>query len=37
MSYRPWLEESALRQMAGLPAEAFDTLGGVGYCEVPPA
>jgi hypothetical protein len=24
--YRPWLEESALRQMAGLPDEAFDTL-----------
>jgi len=26
VSYRPWLEESALRQMAGLPDEAFDTL-----------
>lgn len=26
MIYRPWLEESALRQMAGLPDEAFDTL-----------
>ncbi len=26
MSYRPWLEESALQQMAGLPDEAFDTL-----------
>ncbi len=26
MSYRPWLERSALRQMAGLPAEALSTL-----------
>jgi len=26
MSYRPWLEEQALRQMTGLPDEAFDVL-----------
>jgi hypothetical protein len=26
VSYRPWLEEQALRQMDGLPAEAFDLL-----------
>ena len=26
MSYRPWLEERALRQMGGLPPEAFDVL-----------
>ena len=26
MSYRPWLEELALRQMGGLPAEALDVL-----------
>ena len=26
MSYRPWLEERALRQMGGLPAEAVDVL-----------
>lgn len=26
MSYRPWLEEHALRQMSGLPDEALDTL-----------
>ena len=26
MSYRPWLEERALRQMGGLPAEALDVL-----------
>ena len=26
MSYRPWLEERALRQMRGLPAEALDVL-----------
>lgn len=26
MSYRPWLEEQVLRQLVGLPADAFDTL-----------
>lgn len=26
MSYRPWLEESALRQMGRLPEEALNTL-----------
>jgi hypothetical protein len=26
VSYRPWLEEQALRQMSGLPGEALDTL-----------
>jgi hypothetical protein len=26
VSYRPWLEGSALRQMAGLPDEALSTL-----------
>lgn len=26
MSYRPWLEGDALRQMGGLPPEAFDVL-----------
>jgi hypothetical protein len=26
MSYRPWLEERALRQMAGLPDQALDIL-----------
>jgi hypothetical protein len=26
VSYRPWLEERALRQMGGLPAEALDVL-----------
>lgn len=26
MSYRPWLQEQALRQMHGLPDEALDTL-----------
>lgn len=26
MSYRPWLKERALRQMAGLPAQALDIL-----------
>jgi hypothetical protein len=26
VSYRPWLEEQALRQMGGLPAEALDLL-----------
>ena len=26
MSYRPWLEERALRQMGNLPAEALDAL-----------
>jgi hypothetical protein len=26
VSYRPWLEERALRQMGGLPDEALDVL-----------
>ena len=26
MSYRPWLEERALRQVGGLPPEALDVL-----------
>ncbi len=26
MNYRPWLEEQVLRQMAGLPSDAFDAL-----------
>ena len=26
MSYRPWLEDQALRQMGGLPAGALDLL-----------
>jgi hypothetical protein len=26
VSYRPWLEERALRQMGGLPPEALDVL-----------
>jgi len=26
VSYRPWLEDRALRQMDGLPAEALDLL-----------
>ena len=26
MSYRPWLEQSALRQMGGLPEEALNAL-----------
>lgn len=26
MSYRPWLEERALRQMGGLPPDALDVL-----------
>jgi hypothetical protein len=26
VSYRPWLEERALRQMGGLPAEALEVL-----------
>ncbi len=29
MNYRPWLEEQVLRQMAGLPGDAFDTLAGI--------
>ena len=29
MSYRPWLEKQALRQMGGLPAEALDLLARV--------
>lgn len=29
MSYQPWLEELALRQMAGLPDEALDILVGI--------
>ena len=37
MSYRPWLEESALRQMGRLPEEALDTLVGLmaRICEDP--
>jgi hypothetical protein len=37
VSYRPWLEKSALRQMAGLPGEAFDTLARLlsRICEDP--
>ncbi len=26
MSYRPWVQDRALRQMGGLPAEALDLL-----------
>ena len=26
MTWRPWLEDRALRQMQGLPSEAFDML-----------
>jgi hypothetical protein len=26
VNWRPWLEDRALRQMRGLPSEAFDTL-----------
>jgi hypothetical protein len=26
VSWRPWLEDSALRQVRGLPSEAFDVL-----------
>jgi hypothetical protein len=26
VSWRPWLEDRALRQMQGLPPEAFDML-----------
>ncbi len=37
MSYRPWLAERALRQMDGLPGEAFDMLVAVlaRVCEDP--
>lgn len=28
MSYWPWLEEEALRQMGGLPPDALDVLAG---------
>lgn len=37
MSYRPWLEEQALRQMSGLPTEGFDLLVQVlaRICEGP--
>ena len=37
MSYRPWLEERALRQMGNLPAEALDVLvrALVHICEDP--
>ena len=37
MSYRPWLEEMALRQMGGLPSEVFDVLtrAMVRICEDP--
>jgi hypothetical protein len=27
VNYRPWLEGDALRQMGGLPHDAFDILG----------
>ena len=29
MNYRPWLEEQVLRQMAGLPGDAFDALARI--------
>jgi hypothetical protein len=37
VSYQPWLEERALRQMGGLPAEALDVLVRVvaRLCEDP--
>ncbi|HUZ23063.1 MAG TPA: hypothetical protein VMV07_04795, partial [Streptosporangiaceae bacterium] len=37
MSYRPWLEEMALRQMGGLPSEVLDVLtrAMVRICEDP--
>jgi len=37
MSYRPWLAEQALRQMNGLPGDAFDMLVSVlaRVCEDP--
>ena len=37
MSYRPWLEKQALRQMGGLPTEALDLLARAiaGICEDP--
>jgi hypothetical protein len=37
VSYRPWLEERALRQMGDLPAEALDVLVRVlvRICEDP--
>ena len=37
MSYRPWLEERALRQMGNLPAGALDVLvrALVRICEDP--
>ena len=37
MSYRPWLEERALRQMGGLPSEALDVLAQMlaRICEDP--
>jgi hypothetical protein len=37
VSYRPWLEERALRQMGNLPAEALDVLvrALVRICEDP--
>jgi len=37
VSYRPWLEEMALRQMGGLPSEVLDVLtrAMVRICEDP--
>lgn len=37
MSYCPWLDEDALRQMTGLPVDAFDALVRVlaRICEDP--
>jgi hypothetical protein len=37
VSWRPWLEDNALRQMRGLPSEAFDVLVRtlVRICENP--
>jgi hypothetical protein len=29
VNYRPWLEEQVLRQMAGLPGDAFDALARI--------
>lgn len=37
MNYRPWLEGDALRQMGGLPQDAFDVLARTmaRFCEDP--
>ena len=37
MNYRPWLEGDALRQMGGLPHDAFDVLARImaRICENP--